>query len=116
MVTSTYYGGMQWDNMERKIIETPGYPDFISGAIGALSAVETAIVVIAATSGVQVNTQRMWNIARDAGLARIVVITKMDSENIDFPALLDSIQNAFGPECLPLMLPIGHGSGFTIHL
>ena len=101
-----------WQDREINIIDTPGYPDFISGAIGALSAVETAIVVIAATSGVQVNTQRMWNIARDAGLARIVVITKMDSENIDFPALLDSIQNAFGPECLPLMLPIGHGSGF----
>ncbi len=101
-----------WQGREINIIDTPGYPDFISGAISALSAVETAIVVIAATSGIQVNTQKMWDIASDAGLARVVVITKMDGDNIDFPALLDSIQNAFGKECIPLLLPVGHGPDF----
>lgn len=101
-----------WRGREINIIDTPGYPDFIGNAIGALSAVETAIVAIAATSGIQVNTQKMWNIVRDAGLARMIVITKMDGENIDFPALLDSIRNTFGPECLPLMLPVGYGAGF----
>lgn len=101
-----------WQDREINIIDTPGYPDFVNGSIGALSAVETAIIVIAATSGIQVNTQKMWDIASDAGLARMVVITKMDGENIDFPALLDSIQNAFGEECIPLMLPVGHGADF----
>ncbi|MGR3301941.1 MAG: elongation factor G, partial [Candidatus Scalindua sp.] len=101
-----------WQDREINIIDTPGYPDFISGSISALSAVETAIIVIAATSGIQVNTQKMWDIASDAGLARVVVITKMDGDNIDFPALLDSIQNAFGKECIPLMLPVGHGPDF----
>ncbi|MDV5121416.1 MAG: elongation factor G [Candidatus Scalindua sp.] len=101
-----------WQDREINIIDTPGYPDFINGSIGALSAVETAVIVIAATSGIQVNTQKMWDIAGDAGLARVVVITKMDGDNIDFPALLDSIQNTFGEECIPLMLPVGHGSGF----
>jgi elongation factor G len=101
-----------WQGKEINVIDTPGYPDFISGAIGALSAVETAVVVIDATSGIQVNTQKMWDIASEAGLARVVVITKMDGENIDYPALLDSVQNAFGEECLPLMLPVGHGSCF----
>jgi len=101
-----------WQGKEINVIDTPGYPDFISGSIGALNAVETAIVVIAATSGIQVNTQKMWEIASSAGLARMVVITKMDGENIDYPALLDSIQNTFGEECLPLVLPVGHGSEF----
>ncbi|GAX62812.1 translation elongation factor G [Candidatus Scalindua japonica] len=101
-----------WHGKEINVIDTPGYPDFIGGAIGALNAVETAVVVVAATSGIQVNTQKMWDIASDEGLARVVVITKMDGENIDFPALLDSIQSSFGEECLPLMLPIGHGPDF----
>jgi len=101
-----------WQDKEINVIDTPGYPDFIGGAIGALNAVETAVVVIAATSGIQVNTQKMWDLASEAGLARVVVITKMDGDNIDYPALLDSIQNAFGEECMPLMLPVGHGSGF----
>ena len=103
-----------WQNKEINVIDTPGYPDFISGAIGALNAVETAVVVIAATSGIQVNTQKMWDISSKAGLARVVVITKMDGDNIDYPSLLDSIQNAFGEECMPLMLPVGHGSGFKM--
>jgi len=102
-----------WQGKEITVIDTPGYPDFISGSISSLNAVETAIIVIAATSGIQVNTQKMWDIAGDAGLARVIVITKMDGDNVDFPALLDSIQNAFGEECLPLMLPVGHGSGFN---
>ncbi len=101
-----------WQGREINIIDTPGYQDFISGSISALSAVETALIVVSATSGIQVNTQKMWNIAREAGLARMIIITKMDVENIDFPVLLDSIQNTFGPECLPLMLPVGHGAGF----
>ena len=101
-----------WQDKEINVIDTPGYPDFISGAIGALNAVETAVVVIAATSGIQVNTQKMWDIAGAAGLARLVVITKMDGDNIDYPSLLNSIQSAFGEECMPLMLPVGHGSGF----
>ena len=103
-----------WQDKEINVIDTPGYPDFISGAIGALNAVETAVVVIAATSGIQVNTQKMWDISSKAGLARVVVITKMDGDNIDYPSLLDSIQNAFGEECMPLMLPVGHGSGFKM--
>jgi len=101
-----------WQDKEINVIDTPGYPDFISGAIGALNAVETAVVVISATSGIQVNTQKMWDLASEAGLARVIVITKMDGDNIDYPALLESIQNAFGEECMPLMLPVGHGSGF----
>ncbi|MCP4253170.1 MAG: elongation factor G [Candidatus Scalindua sp.] len=101
-----------WQDKEINVIDTPGYPDFIGGAIGALNAVETAVVVISATSGIQVNTQKMWDLASEAGLARVIVITKMDGDNIDYPALLDSIQNAFGEECMPLMLPVGHGSGF----
>ena len=101
-----------WKEKELNIIDTPGYQDFICDSIGALSAVETAMIVVAATSGVQVNTQKMWNISGEAGLARMIIISKMDGENVDFLELIDNIQNTFGPECLPLMLPVGHGAGF----
>ncbi|MFQ5965021.1 MAG: elongation factor G [Candidatus Scalinduaceae bacterium] len=102
-----------WQGVEINIIDTPGYPDFVGDSISALSAVETAMVMVSATSGIQVNTQKMWNIAREAELVRMIIITKMDGENIDFPVLLNSIQNTFGSECLPLMLPVGLGSGFN---
>ena len=102
----------KWQDTLINILDTPGYPDFISQTIGALSAVETAVIVFPATAGIQVNARKCWSLATDRGLARIVVISKLDGENIDFPALLDSIKKNFGQECMPVNLPVGCGDDF----
>ncbi len=94
------------------VIDTPGYPDFIGQAISAFPAVETAAIVINAHSGIEVNTRRVFQEAGKAGCGRIIVINKMDSDNIDFPALLGSIQSLFGKACIPLNVPIGSGHDF----
>lgn len=94
------------------IIDTPGYADFIGQAIGALRAADTAVIAINAQSGIEVNTRRMFSEAQKAGLGRIIVLSKMDSDNIDFPALLESIQEVFGSQCTLLNVPVGHGSDF----
>ena len=93
-------------------IDTPGYPDFIGQTIGALRGVDTAVVVINAQSGIEVNTRRVFDEAGKAGLGRIVVVNKMDGENIDFPALIDSIQELWGKSCVLLTVPCGHGADF----
>lgn len=102
----------KWQGREVNAIDTPGYPDFVQGVISSLSVVETAIIVVSATNGLQVNTQKIWNLAGEAGLARIIILTKMDGENIDFLQLVNSLQETFGQECLPLVLPVGCGDGF----
>jgi elongation factor G len=91
------------------VIDTPGYPDLIGQTIGALRAVETALIAIDAHAGIKVNTRRVWQEAGDAGLGRILVITKLDSDNISFPALVDSIKEVFGPQCVLFNVPIGQG-------
>ena len=73
------------------LIDTPGYPDFIGQTIGALRGVDTAAIVINAQAGIEVNTRRTFAEAEKAGLGRVIVINRMDLENIDFPALVDSI-------------------------
>lgn len=90
------------------LIDTPGYPDFIGQSIGALAAVETALVVIDAQTGIELNTMRMMKWAKDRGLCRMVVINKIDADNVDLPGLLAAIQTTFGKECLPINLP-AHG-------
>lgn len=94
------------------LLDTPGYPDFIGQTIGALRAVDTAVILINAHSGIGVNTRRVFKEAGKAGLARMIVITKMDSHDIDFPGLLDDIHSLFGTACLPLNVPIGSGADF----
>ncbi|MCC7086154.1 MAG: elongation factor G [Pirellulales bacterium] len=94
------------------LIDTPGYPDFIGQAIGAMRAVETVAIVINAHSGIEVNTRRVFQEAGKAGVGRMIVISKMDSENIDFPKLISNIQEMWGKECVPLNVPIGSGHDF----
>jgi elongation factor G len=94
------------------LIDTPGYPDFIGQTIGAFRAVETAAIVINAHSGIGVNTRRVFQEAGQAGCGRMIVVARMDAENIDFPGLLKSIQSMFGHACIPLNVPIGAGHDF----
>ncbi len=91
------------------IVDTPGFPDFIGQAIGALDAVETVAVVVNATAGVEMITNRMMDWAAKRKLCRLVVINKIDAENVDLPKVLASVQAAFGKECLPLNLPAEGG-------
>jgi len=94
------------------LLDTPGYPDFIGQTIGAMRGVDTAAIVINAQSGIEVNTRRVFVEAAKAGLGRIIIINKMDSDNVDFPALLKDIKELFGPACVPLNVPVGHGGDF----
>ncbi len=91
------------------LIDTPGFPDFIGQSIGALDAVETAAVVVNAQSGIEMITSRMMEWAGKRKLCRLVIVNKIDAENVDLPALLEAIQSTFGRECLPINLPAGGG-------
>ena len=89
------------------MIDTPGYPDLVGQMIGSLSAVETALIAIDAHAGIKVNTRRAWSEAGKAGCGRILVITKLDTDNIDFPGLIESIKEVFGNSCALLNVPLG---------
>jgi elongation factor G len=95
-----------------QVIDTPGYPDFIGQTIGAMYGVDTAVIVVNAQSGIEVNSRRVFNEAGKAGLGRMIVINKMDAENIDFSALVDSIREMWGNSCVLLNVPVGHGGSF----
>ena len=94
------------------LIDTPGYPDFIGQTIGSLHAVETAVIVINAHSGIEVNSRRVFKEAGKLGLGRMIVINKMDDENIDFEGLVGDIRELWGSQCVLLNVPIGSGPDF----
>jgi elongation factor G len=94
------------------LIDTPGYADFIGQTIGALRGVDTAVIVINAHSGIEVNTRRVFKEAEKAGVGRIIAINKLDEHNIDFPALIERIRDTFGNQCVLFNVPVGHGGDF----
>ena len=86
------------------MIDTPGAPDFCGPAVLALASVETAILVVSAGGGIEVNTRKMMQRAADHGLARMIVISKLDADNANFEELLAQLKEAFGQECVPVNL------------
>jgi elongation factor G len=91
------------------LIDTPGLPDFIGRAIGALPAVETAAIVVNAQNGIEMITSRMMQWAKKRDLCRMIIVNKIDTENADLPGVLEKLQAAFGRECLPINLPADGG-------
>ena len=87
------------------LIDTPGAPDFIGQSLPALEAVETAAIVINAAAGIEPMAQRMMAYAAERGLDRLVIVNRIDAQDVDLSAVLADIQAAFGKECLPLNLP-----------
>jgi len=90
------------------LVDTPGMPDFAGQSIAALAAVDLAVIVINAQTGIELNTSRMMRAAGRRNLDRMILINKIDAENVDLPGLLARIQEVFGKECLPINLP-AHG-------
>ena len=87
------------------IIDTPGYPDFIGGALPAVSAADTAVIVISAANGIGMNTRKMFQVATAAKKARVIVINRIDAENVDLKELVGQVQETFGSQCRCANLP-----------
>ncbi|MFZ1838940.1 MAG: elongation factor G [Dokdonella sp.] len=91
------------------LIDTPGYPDFRGPTLSALAAVETCAIVVNASNGIEHTTRRMMNYARQRGLARVLIVNRIDTE-CDLASLTAELREEFGAECLPINLPAEGGS------
>ena len=91
------------------LIDTPGYADFRGPALAALAAADTVAVVVNAANGIEHGTRSMMAMARERGLARMLIINRIDTEGVDLPGLVNALREEFGTECLPLNLPAARG-------
>src|SRR6185436_12825357 len=95
---------------ELNVIDTPGAPDFLGSALAALPAVETAVIVINAQSGIEFNTRRLYAAAGEMALARMIVINKIDLNPAGLSALVSELKSSFGPELHCMNLPTAGGT------
>ena len=101
-----------WKGHHINIVDTPGYGDFIADARAGLRVVEAAVVVVDAVAGVQVQTEKIWKFASEYGLARAVVINRLDRERADFYRTLESITRRLKGRAVPLHIPVGEEHAF----
>ena len=100
------------DGCKINFLDTPGYEDFRGEVVGALRVVEAAAILVDATSGVDVGTERGWGMCESGNLPRLIVINKMDRENADFDRNVADIQATFGRQCVPFQIPVGQADSF----
>ncbi|RKT58644.1 translation elongation factor 2 (EF-2/EF-G) [Azonexus fungiphilus] len=96
-------------------LDTPGYPDFVGQAIAALAGVDTALIVINAQTGIELMSERMMRHAAERKLCRMIVINKIDADNLDLPGLVADIRERFGKQCMLLDLP-AHGAADVVEV
>lgn len=102
-----------WNKNLLNIIDTPGYTNFLHETKCVLSAVDGAVIIASAITGVKAETIKVWQYAEEYNLSKLIFINKMDKERADFYKALGDIEKAFGIVPLPIFLPIGKESSFT---
>jgi len=103
---------LNWKDRTINIIDTPGYLDFITDTKSSLRVTDSAIVVICGVSGVEVQTEKVWDFANEYKLPRAIFINKMDRERADFYRVKDMINKIFGSSVISVQLPIGKEENF----
>lgn len=94
------------------IIDTPGYADFMGDAIAGMEAAEMALFVVDAVAGPQVQTERLWKIAGEMGVARAVFVNRMDKEHANFDNVMAALDAKFGHRVGAVQIPMGSEASF----
>ncbi|WP_163541834.1 elongation factor G [Occultella kanbiaonis] len=114
--TSLAFAPLDWTTAGRghrvNVIDTPGHDDFGYAVDVALSVADLAVLVVAATNGVEPGTQRAWARCTALHLPALVFVTKEDKSGADFHRVLTDLQDRFGPTVRPLELPLGERADF----
>ena len=108
----TALAACEWQDYKLNLLDTPGYPDFVGEVKGALQAADSALVVISATSGIEVETEKVWQYAESMDLPRAFFVNKMDREHADFAGVVEELRVRFGTGVVPIQLPIGKEAAF----
>jgi elongation factor G len=101
---------LPWKDSRINVLDTPGSSDFVGEVVASFRAAETAVMVISAPAGIQIETVKLWRRLDHRDLPRVVFVNKMDQDRADFQKSLDEIKEAFKVTAVPLNLPLGQGS------
>ena len=103
---------LEWNNHEINLLDTPGIADFIGEVVASLRAAETALMVVGARSGVQIETLKLWRRLDNRKMPRMVFINKLDIERADFDTVFNDLSEKFDKTFVPVTIPIGSGADF----
>jgi elongation factor G len=102
----------EWLDTKINLIDTPGYLDYFGEVVTALHAADAAVVVLSGTAGVEVGTEKAYDVCDHLHLPRILFVSQMDKEHADFERVFQDVKAHLTPKVVPVEIPIGDGHDF----
>lgn len=102
----------EWKDHSIHIVDTPGYGNFIADTRACMRALDCAVVILSAISGVKAQTEEVWNWANEFEIPRIAFVNKMDRERANFLRAIDDMEKALGARGVAVQMPIGAEAEF----
>lgn len=103
----------EWNNHKINLLDPPGYFDFAGDLIASLRVADSAVLVVCASSGLEVGTEKAWDYAEKFETPRMIFVNKLERENADFAKAVDGLKQAYGARVVPVQLPIGSAEKFS---
>lgn len=103
---------VEWKGVKLNLLDTPGFLDFIGEVNSAMKVADSALVLVEAVAGVEVGTEAVWEAAHAYGRPRVLLVNKMDRENVRVRRVKESLANNLAGNFVDLQLPIGEGPAF----
>lgn len=97
---------IEWEKAKINILDTPGYFDFAGQAEEAVSAADAAVIVVSGKAGVQVGTEKAWELCDKYNLPRMVYVTEMDMDDASFRQVVEDLTKLYGKKIAPHFQPV----------
>ena len=110
---STSIISMEWNDVKFNIMDTPGFFDFVGEVEEACSAADAAIIVVSGKAGIEVGTERAWDLCEKYKLPRMFFVTEMDIDNASYRQVVEDLTEKYGKKIAPFHLPIRENEKFV---
>ena len=102
-----------WDKVKVNVLDTPGYFDFVGEVEEAVSAADAAVIVVSGKAGVQVGTQKAWELCEKYKLPRMIFVTDMDVDDVSYRKVVEQLTELYGKKIAPIHFPIREDGKFV---
>lgn len=109
---STAVVPIEWQDHKYNFLDTPGYFDFVGDVFGALRVAGGAVIMVDASSGIEVGTEKAWNFTEKRNMPKIIFLNKMDKDNVNYVKVIKELKDTFGKKIAPFCIPMGEGPEF----
>lgn len=104
---------LPWRDHKINLIDTPGFLDFVGDVYGAMHVVDTGLLVVDGSHGIEVGTEICWKYGKEHELSKIIVVNKCDKEDIPWERLMADFKEFFGPDVVMVQFPYNSGQEFN---